>query len=164
MFQVLQKVEIKDISKKRYNDADKSFYLKGLESSVGKPGLLQGIIETQRSSLFGEGCIRWGKAVQTCVDEFSVLNRTIYPAYSHSKSAARLLVNEVVKKVADFNETFFDVDEYQNSSDNNNEERFLGWGLVDFIVSNKVVIKVFGDNEGEREMEKFAVPTEASHR
>jgi hypothetical protein len=86
----------------------------------------------------------WSRRMNACVTNLALLNRHILPTNEHCDSARRLVLNEVVKQVLAYTGAVLFLDEFQNSA-KYTEEKFLGWGPLDCVISTGVLLNVVDD-------------------
>lgn len=145
---------------------EKTKYLDAFADALPDVTPLDAAVKRARTELNEE---KWNLRVDACVDNLALLNRHVASAAVHSESARRLLINEVVKQVIAYTGGSFYVEELQNSA-KGTEDKFLGWGPLDYTISTDVVLDVVVDeneNDSENENEDAAGASQsqgAAHR
>ena len=154
MAQLLSKVDLgfedNNIFKTKRERTSSTLFLDKLYEKLSSEQPLLTAMNAEIEKWDNEKKEKWKDAVNSCVHELAILNRCIASAVHHSESVRRLIINEVVKKVLDFNNGTFYVEEQQNKAPPaKTEEKFLGWGPLDFTLYTDVVLNVFTDSHDE---------------
>lgn len=101
----------------------------------------------------------WDAGVLSCCQELKLLNNHMSPSDNFSEAARRLLINEVVKKVMQYNDSLFSVEEQQNDA-KHTPPSYLGWGPLDFTLygQSPVVMQSLEDPEETMTTEETPAP------
>lgn len=114
---------------------EKTKYLDAFAASLPMETPINTAMKRVKETLDSE---KWSARVTACVENLALLNRHVASADCHSKSARRLLINEVVKQVIAYTGGTFYVEEPQNSS-RGTDQKYLGWGPLDYMIATEML-------------------------